>query len=86
MDPPDATHQPIRNASIANDDHQSRILNRPEGAQSKFDKLAAGPFVLTLGDVPPENFGAMPNKDETPAFNINGFGEATHAPFSYDVK
>ena len=31
------------------EDHQFRIHNRPEGAQAKFDKLAASPFVFFRG-------------------------------------
>ena len=91
------------------EDHQFRILNRPEGAQHKFDKLAGDAFdffrgtallfyrdhagmdahlpaVFTLGDVHPENFGVMPNEDDTPIFGVNDFDEAAFAPFSYDVK
>jgi len=44
------------------------------------------PFVLTNGDIHPENFGVMPNEDGAPFFGVNDFDEAYFAPFSYDVK
>lgn len=44
------------------------------------------PQVFTIGDVHPENFGAMPNEDGAPFFGVNDFDEAYVAPFSYDVK
>ncbi|MGB5930150.1 MAG: DUF2252 family protein, partial [Cyclobacteriaceae bacterium] len=91
------------------EDHQYRIHNKPEGAQTKFEKLAKSPFtffrgtallfyrdhcgsdghlpkVFTIGDVHPENFGVMPNKNGAPFFGVNDFDEAYVAPFSYDVK
>lgn len=44
------------------------------------------PTVLTLGDVHPENFGVMPNRDNTPIFGVNDFDEAYYAPFTWDLK
>lgn len=44
------------------------------------------PFVLTIGDVHPENFGVMPNQDGAPFFGINDFDEAYFAPFTWDIK
>lgn len=44
------------------------------------------PQVFTVGDVHPENFGVMPNRDGAPFFGVNDFDEAHFAPFSYDVK
>jgi uncharacterized protein (DUF2252 family) len=44
------------------------------------------PKVFTIGDVHPENFGVMPNKNGAPFFGVNDFDEAYIAPFSYDVK
>ncbi|NJO01390.1 MAG: DUF2252 family protein [Bacteroidia bacterium] len=44
------------------------------------------PFVFTVGDVHPENFGVMPNQHGVPFFGVNDFDEATLAPFSYDIK
>ncbi|WP_254695926.1 DUF2252 domain-containing protein [Palleronia sp. THAF1] len=44
------------------------------------------PTVLTLGDVHPENFGVMPNKDGVPIFSVNDFDEVIYAPFTWDIK
>lgn len=44
------------------------------------------PFVFTIVDVHPENFGVMPNENGAPFFGINDFDEAHIAPFSYDIK
>ncbi len=44
------------------------------------------PTVLALGDVHPENFGVMPNKDGVPIFSVNDFDEAIYAPFTWDMK
>ncbi len=44
------------------------------------------PTVLALGDVHPENFGVMPNRDGVPIFSVNDFDEATYAPFTWDMK
>ncbi|QFS83247.1 hypothetical protein FIU97_10450 [Roseivivax sp. THAF40] len=44
------------------------------------------PTVLALGDVHPENFGVMPNKDGVPIFSVNDFDEAIYAPFTWDLK
>lgn len=47
---------------------------------------AAMPQVLAVGDVHPENFGAMPNRDGSPFFGINDFDEAHFAPFTWDLR
>ncbi|SDK23517.1 Uncharacterized conserved protein, DUF2252 family [Catalinimonas alkaloidigena] len=44
------------------------------------------PYVFTIGDVHPENFGVMPNENGAPIFGVNDFDEAFVAPFSWDVK
>ena len=44
------------------------------------------PVVFTIGDIHPENFGVMPNKDDVPFFGVNDFDEAHFAPFTYDVR
>lgn len=44
------------------------------------------PTVLVLGDVHPENFGIMPNKDNVPIFGVNDFDETYYAPFTWDLK
>ena len=44
------------------------------------------PTVLALGDVHPENFGVMPNKEGVPIFSVNDFDEAVYAPFTWDIK
>ncbi|HMQ53018.1 MAG TPA: DUF2252 family protein [Anaerolineae bacterium] len=44
------------------------------------------PYVFTIGDVHPENFGVMPNEDGAPVFGIDDFDEAYIAPFSWDVR
>ncbi|WP_375261794.1 DUF2252 domain-containing protein [Palleronia sp.] len=44
------------------------------------------PSVLALGDVHPENFGVMPNKEGVPIFSVNDFDEAIYAPFTWDIK
>lgn len=44
------------------------------------------PTVLALGDVHPENFGVMPNRDGVPIFSVNDFDEAIYAPFTWDMK
>jgi len=44
------------------------------------------PIVFTNGDIHPENFGIMPNKDGVPFFGVNDFDEVCFAPFTYDVR
>jgi len=44
------------------------------------------PTVLALGDVHPENFGVMPNRDGAPIFSVNDFDEVIYAPFTWDMK
>lgn len=44
------------------------------------------PTVLALGDVHPENFGVMPNKNNVPIFGVNDFDETYYAPFTWDLK
>ncbi|MDE0879055.1 MAG: DUF2252 family protein [Sphingomonas bacterium] len=44
------------------------------------------PSVLLLGDVHPENFGIMPNRDNVPIFSVNDFDEVLYGPFSWDLK
>ncbi|MEZ4237838.1 MAG: DUF2252 family protein [Myxococcota bacterium] len=44
------------------------------------------PTVLAVGDVHPENFGVMPNRDGAPFFGVNDFDEAGFAPFSWDLR
>ncbi|MGK7396209.1 MAG: DUF2252 domain-containing protein [Candidatus Cyclobacteriaceae bacterium M3_2C_046] len=44
------------------------------------------PIVFTNGDIHPENFGVMPNKNGVPFFGVNDFDEAAFAPFTYDLK
>ncbi|TPW27397.1 DUF2252 domain-containing protein [Pararhizobium mangrovi] len=44
------------------------------------------PTVLLLGDVHPENFGVMPNRDNVPIFSVNDFDEVSYGPFSWDIK
>ena len=44
------------------------------------------PTVLALGDVHPENFGIMPDKNNVPIFGVNDFDETTYAPFTWDIK
>ena len=47
---------------------------------------AAMPTVLALGDVHPENFGIMPDKNNVPIFGVNDFDEVFYAPFTWDIK
>ncbi len=44
------------------------------------------PTVLLLGDVHPENFGVMPNRDNVPIFSVNDFDEVSYGPFTWDMK
>ncbi|MGK7654582.1 DUF2252 domain-containing protein [Roseovarius sp. B08] len=44
------------------------------------------PSVMALGDVHPENFGVMPDRNGAPIFGVNDFDETTYAPFSWDIK
>jgi uncharacterized protein (DUF2252 family) len=44
------------------------------------------PTVLAAGDVHPENFGVVPNRDDVPVFGINDYDEAAYAPFTWDLK
>ncbi|MFN3211387.1 MAG: DUF2252 family protein, partial [Roseovarius sp.] len=44
------------------------------------------PTVMALGDVHPENFGIMPDRNGAPIFGVNDFDETTYAPFSWDIK
>lgn len=45
------------------------------------------PTVLLLGDVHPENFGVMPNRDNVPIFSVNDFDdEVSYGPFTWDLK
>ena len=44
------------------------------------------PTVMALGDVHPENFGVMPDKNGAPIFGVNDFDEAIYAPFTWDLK
>lgn len=43
------------------------------------------PFVPTVGDVHPENFGVLPGADGTPLFSLNDMDEAWMAPFTWDL-
>ncbi|WP_432537829.1 DUF2252 domain-containing protein [Kineococcus arenarius] len=44
------------------------------------------PTVLAAGDVHPDNFGVLPNRDEVPVFGIDDHDEAFFAPFTWDLK
>ncbi|MFZ5962475.1 DUF2252 domain-containing protein [Thalassococcus sp. BH17M4-6] len=44
------------------------------------------PTVMALGDVHPENFGIMPDKNGVPIFGVNDFDETIYAPFTWDIK
>ncbi len=44
------------------------------------------PTVLLLGDVHPDNFGVMPNRDNVPIFSVNDFDEVSYGPFTWDLK
>jgi uncharacterized protein (DUF2252 family) len=44
------------------------------------------PTVLALGDVHPENFGVMPDKNGAPIFGVNDFDETIYAPFTWDIR
>ncbi len=44
------------------------------------------PTVMALGDVHPENFGVMPDRDNVPIFGPDDFDEAFYAPFTWDLK
>ena len=44
------------------------------------------PTVMALGDVHPENFGVMPDKNGAPIFGVNDFDETIYAPFTWDLK
>ncbi|OXT00560.1 hypothetical protein B7H23_10670 [Notoacmeibacter marinus] len=44
------------------------------------------PSVMALGDVHPQNFGVMPDKNGAPIFGVNDFDEAVYAPFTWDLK
>lgn len=43
------------------------------------------PFVPTVGDVHPENFGVLPGADGAPLFSVNDLDEAWMAPFTWDL-
>lgn len=43
------------------------------------------PFVPTVGDVHPENFGVLPGADGKPLFSLNDMDEAWMAPFTWDL-
>lgn len=44
------------------------------------------PTVLLQGDLHPENFGIMPNADNTPIFSVNDFDDVYYGPFTWDLK
>ncbi|MEH3078285.1 MAG: DUF2252 family protein [Quadrisphaera sp.] len=44
------------------------------------------PTVLSAGDVHPDNFGVVPNRDDVPVFGIDDYDEAAYAPFTWDLK
>lgn len=44
------------------------------------------PTVLAPGDIHPENFGLLPDRDHRPIFGITDFDEAYYAPFTWDLK
>ncbi len=44
------------------------------------------PSVMALGDVHPENFGVMPDRNGAPIFGVNDFDETIYAPFTWDIK
>ncbi len=44
------------------------------------------PSVMALGDVHPENFGVMPDRNGAPIFGVNDFDETIYAPFTWDLK
>lgn len=44
------------------------------------------PTVMALGDVHPENFGIMPDRNGAPIFGVNDFDETIYAPFTWDIK
>ena len=44
------------------------------------------PTVMALGDVHPENFGVMPDRNGAPIFGVNDFDETAYAPFTWDLK
>ncbi len=44
------------------------------------------PSVMALGDVHPENFGIMPDRNGAPIFGVNDFDETIYAPFTWDLK
>lgn len=44
------------------------------------------PTVMALGDVHPENFGVMPDRNGAPIFGVNDFDETIYAPFTWDIK
>ncbi len=44
------------------------------------------PTVLAAGDVHPDNFGVLPNRDAVPVFGIDDHDEAFFAPFTWDLK
>ena len=43
------------------------------------------PFVPTVGDVHPENYGVLPGADGKPLFSLNDMDEAWMAPFTWDL-
>lgn len=43
------------------------------------------PFVPTVGDVHPENYGVLPGADGEPLFSLNDMDEAWMAPFTWDL-
>ena len=43
------------------------------------------PFVPTIGDVHPENYGVLPGADGKPLFSLNDMDEAWYAPFTWDL-
>ena len=44
------------------------------------------PTVMALGDVHPQNFGVMPDRNGAPIFGVNDFDETIYAPFTWDIK
>lgn len=44
------------------------------------------PFVPTVGDIHPENFGVLPGADGRPLFAVNDMDEAWIAPFTWDLE
>ncbi|UWQ22383.1 DUF2252 domain-containing protein [Jannaschia sp. W003] len=44
------------------------------------------PTVPALGDVHPEYFGIMPDRNGAPIFGVNDFDETIYAPFTWEIK